>query len=515
LSRAKADGTPSPPEILQWLAAQSSGAYLVGGCIRDRLLGRPLHDLDLAVPAGGLALARRIADHFGGDFYPLDEARGIGRALFRSGQDTRLVVDVSDFRGPDLPSDLADRDFAINALAEDLAAPGHYIDLFHGLDDLQSRIIRPVGAGSIRSDPVRALRAARLAAELGFSLAEETVDLIRLDGPALAGVSAERVRDELARILLDRHSARSLALLDELGLLAIIFPELEPLRDMEQPAPHSLPGLAHSLETVRALECLAAPLLPARPGSELSVPLQEHAPWPEALGPLAPRLMHYLEQRLGDQRPRLTALKLAALLHDSGKAPAMAMHTDGRVHFIGHERLSQALAGGAARRLRLTGLEIRLVETVAQHHMRPLLLASVAGSHRRDRGDDISAHAVYRFFRDTGDCGVGVLLHAMADHLATYRPDSAPEAWRHLLGICLQMLGDYFGSYAKEAAPPPLLNGDDILRQLSLSPGPQIGILLDAVREAQACGEVNTREEALDLVRRLLVQGVSDLPACE
>jgi len=496
-------------ELLRWLAEHSAGVYLVGGCIRDRLLGRPVHDLDLVVAAGGLSLARSVADRFGGDYYPLDEERGTERALLRTARGDRLIVDVSEFRGPDLPSDLADRDFTVNALAEDLAAPGRIIDLFHGMDDLRAGIIRPVGPSSIRNDPIRALRAVRLGAELGLVLAHETEELIRQDGAALVGVSGERIRDELARILASSQAAKSLSRLDELGLLTLVFPELEPLRGMEQPAPHYLDGLRHSVETVRAIEHLVAPLAPGASEPVATGEGEETASWPEAVAPLIPRLRLYLDVIMGDLRPRLVSLKLAALLHHTGKPSAREVDPNGHLRFIGHERASETLAADALRRLHFTNLEVRLVETVVRHHMRPLLLAAGTGGHHPGHAHEpraVSARAVYRFYRDTGDAGPAVLLHAMADCLATHRPDSAPEAWQQLLDLGARMLGDYFGLYSDEDAPAPLLDGHDLMRELGLSPGPQIGELLEAVREAQFGGEVCSREEALELARRRVRQ---------
>ena len=258
--------------IIAWLAAQDTAAYLVGGWVRDRLLGRPNYDLDVTVAGDGLRLARRLADDFGGSYYPLDEERGTGRAILEDREEHRLIIDIASFRGltppesssvgyrpaeagpAELAADLADRDFTINALAVDVHAPEQIIDHHGGLADLEARLIRPVSDATIRNDPVRALRAVRQAAQLGFALAPETTALIRRDGAAVAQVSGERVRDEVTRLLALPYAAPSLEQLDDLGLLTVVLPELEPLRDLAQPPPHHLPALAHSLETVRAAQ---------------------------------------------------------------------------------------------------------------------------------------------------------------------------------------------------------------------------------------------------------------------
>lgn len=508
----KVGDTPSPADLLAWLAQNAGDAYLVGGCIRDRLLGRPLHDLDVVVPSGGLALARRVANAFGGGYYPLDAGRGTGRALFRSAAGTPLAVDVSEFRGPDLPSDLAERDFTINALAERIAAPGQVIDLHHGMADLAAGTLRPVSPASIRDDPVRALRAVRLAAELGFSLAPETHDLIRRDGAGLLHIAGERIRDELCKVLVLPSAAPSLQLLDELGLLTLVFPELEPLRSLPDRAPGVPSGLAHSLEAVRALEGLLAPLLDpsARPaGLPPAIEL-----WPRLLGALGPSLAGYLLEEVGDLRPRLATQKLAALLHNAGEPAAGVDGVDGRRRTAAQAEAGRRRAGNACRRLHLANPEVRLVECVVQHHTRPQLLLDEAGGQPGDPAagpshHDVSARAVYRFFRDTGDAGVAALLLALADFQAAPAHGGAPGAWPRLLGLVLRMMRDYFERYSEAVAPASLVDGHDLMALFGLAPGRRVGELLEAVREAQVAGEVADREQALALVLRILQQEAS------
>ncbi len=467
-------------QVIAWLAQQNLAVYLVGGCVRDRLLGRPVYDLDVAVDGDGLALARRLANRFKGAYYPLDEARSTGRAILRGEGDRRLVVDVARLRGHDLAADLADRDFTINALAANARAPGVIIDRCDGLADLEARLIRPVSEASIRNDPVRALRAIRQAAELDFALAPETKALIRRDGPALIHVAGERIRDELARLLSLSCAAPHLKRLDDLGLLTLLFPDLEPLRGLAQPLPHYLDALAHSLETVRALEDL--------------LDQQQAMPSTQYLLPFADRIQNHLAQPLSESRPRLVTLKLAALLHDTGKPAARSVGDDGQVHFLGHHKEGVRLVEKALRRLRFNNAEVRLAATIVRHHMRPLLLANQAS---------VSARAVYHFFRDCGDGGVEVLIHALADHRATYAPDARDDRWPRLGELVARMLTDYWERQAERIAPPPLLDGYDLLREFGLQPGPHIGELLEAIREAQVSGEVHSREEALALVRDL------------
>lgn len=462
--------------IITWLAEQEAEVYLVGGWVRDRLLGRPNYDLDLAVSGDGLHLARRLANAFDGAYYPLDEERCTGRAIMDDEQGRRLMVDVARFRGPGLAADLADRDFTINALAIDVRTPEEIIDHHGGRADLEAGLIRPVSDAILSNDPIRALRAVRQAAQLGFRLAPKTEALIRRDGAGLARISGERVRDEFTRLLALPQSAARLEQLDDLGLLAVILPELEPLRGVSQPPPHHLPVLAHSLATVRALEAV----LPDLPGPLL---------------PFSTRIADHLGRVISDTRPRLISLKLAALLHDAGKAGARSVDDEGRIRFIGHDRDGAAIVGEALRRLRLSRDEVHLGQTIVRHHMRPLLLAGQA---------QVSHRAVYRFFRDTGEAGIEVLLHALADERAIFRPDAEDERWPRLVALAARMMGDYWERGRERVAPRSLVDGRDLMEAFELQPGPHVGELLEVVREAQVSGEIETREEALELVRRVL-----------
>jgi tRNA nucleotidyltransferase/poly(A) polymerase len=483
--------------VIAWLASQNVDAYLVGGCVRDRLLDRAVHDLDVSIAGDGCALARRLADRFGADYYTLDGDRGTGRAILRREDGEQLYVDVAHFRGEDLAADLAGRDFTINALAADVALPAVVIDHHGGLADLEAGVIRPVSDDAIRDDPLRALRAIRLAAQLDFALAKETEELIRRDGAALADVAAERICDELSKLLACTSSSPFLYELDRLGLRDAILPELEPLRELEQPPPHRYPALKHTLESVRALEVLldAIGCAPAgRNASDIAAIAGEC--YLGDLPAFAAQLRQHLAGVLSGERPRVVLLKLALLLHDVGK-PGTQSAEGGRIRFLRHEDVGSKIAGEALARLRYSRAEVRLVECIVRNHMRPLLLASQ---------DGVSSRAVYRFFRDTEDAGIDILLHALADHLATYAFEMEGSGWHRLVDLVTRMLGYHLDRRVELARHAALLTGRDLLREFGLQSGPQIGELLEAVREAQAVGEVETRAEAMSLVTRLLAK---------
>jgi poly(A) polymerase/tRNA nucleotidyltransferase (CCA-adding enzyme) len=219
--------------------------------------------------------------------------------------------------------------------------------------------------------------------------------------------------------------------------------------------------------------------------------------WPmiSLLSPFADRELSHVRRVMSDSRPRLVTLKLAALLHDVGKPAAREVDEDGRVRFIGHQKVGAKCTAHVLRRLRFSTGEVRLGETIVSHHMRPLLLAGQK---------NVTSRAVYRFFRDTGEAGVDVLIHALADHRATYAPGTEDDRWLDLVSLTARMLGDYWDRQPERVKPPPLVNGHDLLREFGLEPGPQIGELLEAVREAQVAGEVGCRKEALALINAKL-----------
>jgi tRNA nucleotidyltransferase/poly(A) polymerase len=320
---------------------------------------------------------------------------------------------------------------------------------------------------------------------LGFSLSVETESLILRDGKAIVEVAAERTRDELARLLAHWHSAPHLHTLDRLGLLTSILPDLEALRRLDQSPPHELDVLSHSLQTVASLEEILLGLgLGAREGNA----------GPSKLGllellPFAKRLEGHLGRLMSAARPRLVTLKLAALFHDVGKPGVRAVEAGGRVRFIGHEVSGVEKTGQALRHLRFSRAEVRLAETIVTHHMRPLQLASL---------DRVTNRAVYRFFRDTGEAGIDVLLHALADNLAKSASGDMGPRWPRAVRLAARMMDDYWQRFDKKVAPPSFVSGQDLMAELGLEPGPLLGEILDSVREAQAVGEVISREQALN-----------------
>jgi len=480
---APADWFPNSPllrAVLRAVATLFPEAYVVGGTVRDILTGRrEHHDIDFAVRGvSGLDAARRVADRFGGAFYALDPQRDTGRAiLYEQGQ--RLELDFALARGATILDDLTDRDFTVNAMALNVLS-GELLDPTGGLTDLRAGILRAVSPAVFQRDPARLLRAPRQAIELKLTIEEQTRTQIVHDAPLLAQTSAERVRDEFCRYLALPDGAASLPELDSLGLLISVWPELSPLRGLHQPPPHQFDAFEHTLHSVAELEKLLPPLdKPGTPGE------------PDRL--YADDLHAFLHETLSADRPRSLLLKLAALLHDIGKPATHSLDAEARTHFYGHERLGASMTAEALHRLRFANEEIAWVRRVVRHHMRPLQFVT----------QGVTRRAIYRFFRDAGDAGVGAAVLQLADARATWGPKLTAERWQKHMNVSLRLLSAYFDHRDTVIEPPPLITGRDVMAHLGIPSGPEVGRLLAQVREAQAVGEVHTRDEALALLDRI------------
>jgi poly(A) polymerase len=475
------------------LAGQEIKAYLVGGFVRDVLLKRETADIDIALAANALEVAPKVADALGGRFVLLDKENQVCRIVVADGKAPggRWQLDLSTLTG-DIKPDLGRRDFTIDAIAVDLkelkSGDVTIIDPFKGRADLKQGVIRAVSEKAFESDALRLLRAVRLAAELGFSLESQTESLIKSNCHLIAGVAGERIREELLRLLAVPDSAEFLAQLDELGLVTAIIPELAQAKGVEQPREHFWDVFDHSLQTVIAVDFL----LHQGSWRHANDKVLAVAPWSEVLS-------RHFAQPVSGGSTRRSLLKLAALLHDVAKPQTKAVGEDGRTHFLGHAKLGAATAVAILERLRFSGKEIKLVELMVNYHLRPGQLSQEGlPSHR----------AIYHYFRDTADAGIDTLFLSLADHLATRGPNLNLAGWQEHTKMVEYVLFQHL-EQERRVVPPKLLDGHDLIRIFGLKPGPEIGEALEAVREAQASGEVATREEAIAYIRdRLTTKAV-------
>jgi putative nucleotidyltransferase with HDIG domain len=458
-------------QVISFIADQNVDAYLVGGLVRDQLLARPVRDIDLALDGDASAIAREFADARGGAFYVMDEEHNVARVIL---EDT--YIDFAQLRG-DLRADLATRDFTINAMARQLGT-NELSDPFHGQKHMHAKQICAVTDEAFQNDPVRLLRAIRIAGELGFAVGGHTEKLMARDAHLLTFASMERARDELCKILAQKNHVALLRYADHLGLLTALLPELTALRNVEQTAPHVFPVFEHTLRVADELEAIQVREYVEIGNGEFSAELQTH-----------------FAQIVSAERARGTLLRFAALAHDIGKAATRSVDDAGAVHFYDHETRGAEMVEALMRRLRFSNAEIEIVQRVVLNHLRPTWL---------EREPRVSNRAVHRFFRDAGDAGIDVCALALADRRGTYAPNAWDGADALTKQVCARLLEPYFRARETVIAPPALIDGRTLMRELDLEPGKRVGELLDAIREAQAEGEVKSREDAIAFARGLL-----------
>ncbi len=472
------------------LAQQNMPVYLVGGAVRDALLGRISHDLDFVVPRNGIKLAFAVGDALQMPAYVLDRERDTGRVVV---PDSDTTLDFARFRGADLTADLFDRDFTINALALPATAQTHLsiIDPTGGLVDLEARRLRITHADALTADPVRAMRAVRLAHTLGCRLDPETQKLVKAAAPLLQTISNERLREELTKILYTAVPQSALLQLFQLDLLSEILPEVTALEGVTQSPPHHEPVLEHTFSVLSWLVRIETAVF-----DHTSVPQETAMQQVQALlSPFAEQLNHYFARPIDGGVDGRLLLRLGAVLHDIGKPPTRTIDENGRIRFFGHETVGADLAVRRLHHLTFSNTAVSHVKGIVAGHMRPLWLIA--------EGRQPTRRAVYRFFRATGQAGLDICLVTLADFLATYDGTGDGGEWSELIDLVVNLLGFYFEQYDDVIKPTPLLNGHEVIQILNIQPGPEVGRILRLIEEAQAVGEISTRSEAIILAQQI------------
>jgi putative nucleotidyltransferase with HDIG domain len=454
---------------LEELSRLADDGWLVGGAVRDRLLGRSTTDFDVAVAGDARPLARRLARATGAHPFELSEGFGAWRVTAR---DRSWQVDLLPLTRETIEDDLRQRDFTVNAIAEPLSG-GDYIDPLGGLADLRARRLRMVSPRAFAADPLRSLRLARLACELDFEVEPDTAAAARAQAPALAGVAAERIFAEIKRILIAERALDGLALMDAVGVTDVVLPELTRLQGVEQSRYHHL-DVHHHTRAVLA-ETIELERDPER--------------W---LGEHAPAVAVLLDEPLANELTRGQALRFGALFHDVAKPQTRSVTSEGRVTFMGHDAAGAKVAAEALTRLKASERLRDHVAALTRHHLRLGFLVHEVPLSRR---------AVYRYLHDCEPVEVDVTLLSVADRLATRGRGSDVAIARHL-ELARELLGEALAWRANRPRPP--VRGDDLARAVGLEPGPQIGRVLAELEEASFAGEIGSADEAIEWARELL-----------
>lgn len=462
----------SSPVVTAVREAMEGGdpAWVVGGAVRDAVLGHEVTDLDLAVAGDPGTAARAIGKALGEHAFELSAEFGTWRVV---SPQKGWQIDVTAMRGDDIGADLAERDFTIGAVAVPLSG-GEILDPYAGLTDLAERKLRAVGDESFTSDPLRLLRAARLAAELGLEIDAHTGQLARTHAARAAEPAGERQLAELRQLLGGPNPLRGLRLLEDLGITPVVLPELETLRGVEQGPNHHLDVYDHTLAV-------------------LEHTLEVESDLDRFAGDRAGEVGELLEEPLADEMTRRTALRFGALFHDIAK-PATRAERDGFVGFRGHDELGAEIIGGICRRLRASRRLTKHLQALARHHLRLGFLIPEM---------PLPARRVHAYLRATEPVAVDVTLLTVADRLSArgHGPIASPEMVAAHLELARVMISAGL-DWRREGPPEPLLRGDEIVAELGIEPGPELGSALAELEAAQFAGEVTDRAGAIEHLRR-------------
>jgi poly(A) polymerase len=457
-------------ESVRRSVGDAKGVWIVGGAVRDAALGAEVRDLDLAVAGDPKLTARAIAAELGEHAFELSAEFRTWRVVSR---EHGWQVDLTALRGDGIEADLGERDFTIGAVAVPLGE-GEAVDPYAGLSDLDARRLRVVSDRSFVEDPLRLLRAPRLAAQLDLEIDPGTARLARGAAPRAADPAGERQLAELRQLLGGPDPLRGLRLLGELDLTPVVLPEVAALRGVEQGPNHHLDVYDH---TIAVLEHT----------------LEVEADLERFTGERAAEVEALLDEPLADELSRRTALRFGALFHDIAK-PQTKAERDGFVGFRGHDQVGAEVIAAICKRLRASRRLTQHLQGLALHHLRlGFLIPEMPLPPRR----------VYAYLRATGPVAVDVTLLTVADRLSARGkgPIASPEMVAAHLQLARQMVAAAL-DWRREGPPAPLLRGDELAAELGIEPGPELGSALAELEAAQYAGEITDRRGALEHLRR-------------
>ena len=459
--------------------------YLVGGCVRDLLLNRPISDLDFALAQDALSFARAFADVLGAAFVTLEEQLPTARVVIR---ETGLSLDFAQFRSGTVEEDLRLRDLTINAIGMELwsliTRPfAQLVDPCNGLSDLKSGQLRFPSESVVLDDPLRMLRVYRFAAQLDFAIPEETVHLIsrhkdlltqvKPSGNPRDTVATERVRDELIKILDVTNAAAYLRQMDDIRILSQILPEIESMREVQQD------------------DCEHRGLWEQ---SLLALQMFEEQSIPDVLHPYQREIQDYLNTNLVIGLRRKTIIKLALILQNIAKPVTKTADSQGMIESIKPETDEAEIAVRIVKRLRLGGKAAKLVSCLVRHHSHLMDMLKTAPTRK----------LIIRFLKTANQDWLGVLLISYAGLRASQGNLREPPELSKVEQVMREIADCYFLEILPMMAQERLITGDEIMDALDLKPGVIIGEILKQVEELQFDGKIHSPEEALVAARRFL-----------
>jgi len=446
--------------------------YLIGGFVRDMVLGLPSFDLDfIVVDKSTNTLGEELAERFHGNYFVLDETTKTTRFVLKDEESQNYTFDFTPVSTADLEKDFERRDFTINTIAIDLKESDCFIDKFDGIKDLKEKKIKAVKLKNLLDDPLRFLRAFRFGALLGAEINSEIITFIKSNLNSFDdSVSVERISTELWKIFDCDNSFKYIKQISESGLLEKILPELTPMRKVTPNSHHHLWLYDHSLELIKTFE-ENFHKIPGWAKEELN------KPFTNALSPTKKSLA-----------------KLGALLHDVGKPSTWEIkkvNEEEKHTFYGHDKTGAEITKNTSERLKFSNLITETLSKLVRYHLRPFQLSQ--------GNEPITERALYRFFRDLGSDTPLLLMLAMADLYATVGPKITKEDLKNGEKLLLSLFDEYKKYENREiekAKKPKLLDGNEIMKLTGLPASKALGDLIKELDELIAVGEIKTKEEA-------------------
>jgi poly(A) polymerase len=456
--------------------------YIVGGAVRDAYLRGAIKDIDIAVDGNAISMARNVADWFNGDIFVMDNDRGVAR-VFVDTFDGQVVIDFAQFRGESLDADLQDRDFTVNAMAADLLGDiTHLIDPLHGEQDLNAKVLQRCSEHSIQDDPIRILRAIRQSVQLKLKIHPDTLVDMRSHVTGLSKSSPERIRDEFFKVLDLYMPSRAIRVIQHIGALSYVIPDIDKLVGLEQPERHLSDVWNHTVTVVERMNAILMSISHKRTDNTAAT---------FDLGMLViqfdryrAKLQAHLARTYGTGRTHQQLLILTALIHDLGKIQSSEDHINDSV------KKSKYVADS----LKLTNDEHRILRQTIQSYHDVL---------NRTEWSTLDLH---RFWYPLQEKGIDVILLALADYLATQGRELEQRDWLEMVERTTILLDTYFNHYESVVSPQLYLDGNVVMELLNIDGGRVVGDLLHQLREAQVTGDVNSVSSARNFIEHQFKQ---------
>lgn len=462
------------PSISKIAKKRDCKFFLVGGFIRDSLLGKTSKDIDFSLTKDPLGFAKAVSFVLKGSFVPLNE--NCGRVVLKE-----LTIDFTKIE-QDLERDIKRRDFTMNSLCMEGPSFSKIIDLTAGISDISKKTIRMVSKEGLLDDPLRLIRAARFSSSLNFKIEKATIKAIKENSHLVKQSAPERINYELFEILKNSNSYKYLKLLFKLGILEELIPEIIPLSLIDGKGYHHLNLLEHSFETTRQIEKIANNFL---------------------FKEFVLRIKEYLNETIAAGHTRLSLLKFIGFLHDLGK-PETMKEEDGRLRFIGHERKGEDYIQDVGKRLAFSSNEILSAKRLILNHMRLGTLI---------QGGLITRKAVFRLFKDLSDDVIMLLILSLSDrYSAVGEATTREDIKNHERGV--RKILEFIFDKKEPIKPPKIVNGNELMERFCLKESPLIGKLLLLIEEASVEGKIKNKEDAFKLVGKY-VQTKHPLQNCK